>query len=172
MPELLQGLENNPVIECFDAFSDNPVPLFYKELDLCYPNSKFILTTRPLEAWLKSCEWMFTHKRKAWGFDTRADVRQIHERWYGSNFFEKSVFTEVYFKHHAEVDAYFEHRKKDILRLDLSQDKDHWEALTHFLEIEAKPTQPFPHHQDTLTWKDKIWSWIYQNNKPSKNTKA
>ncbi len=41
-------------VENFDAFEDNPWPILYKELDERFPGSKFILTRRPAEAWIKS----------------------------------------------------------------------------------------------------------------------
>ncbi|GAB4395253.1 MAG: hypothetical protein OHK0053_01430 [Microscillaceae bacterium] len=148
VPELLQGLEQNPVLEKYEAFSDNPVPLFFRELDALNPGSKFILTVRPIEAWLASCEWMFLKKRKAWGFDTRADVREIHARWYGGHHFDEAVFRQVYARHHQEVKTYFAQRPQDLLILHIGEGKDLWEPLINFLGIVHHPRKPFPHHRD------------------------
>src|SRR6266550_8959585 len=38
----------------FDAFQDNPWPIVFKELDEQFPHSKFILTVRPTEEWIRS----------------------------------------------------------------------------------------------------------------------
>ena len=38
----------------FDAFQDNPWPTLYKELDRKFPGSKFILTLRPSDEWIRS----------------------------------------------------------------------------------------------------------------------
>ena len=38
----------------YDAFQDNPWPILYKEMDEAYPGSKFILTTRPTDRWIRS----------------------------------------------------------------------------------------------------------------------
>ena len=38
----------------FDAFQDNPWPMLYKELDRKFPGSKFILTLRPSDEWIRS----------------------------------------------------------------------------------------------------------------------
>jgi hypothetical protein len=38
----------------YDAFQDNPWPLFYKELDREFPGSKFVLTVRDEVSWIKS----------------------------------------------------------------------------------------------------------------------
>lgn len=43
-------------LENFDAAFDTPVTRFYKELDRNFPASKFILTVRDIDSWLKSCE--------------------------------------------------------------------------------------------------------------------
>ena len=42
------------IAEPFDALQDVPWALLYKELDEKFPNSKFILTVREEEKWLKS----------------------------------------------------------------------------------------------------------------------
>ena len=38
----------------FDAAEDMPWPLFYRELDAAFPDSKFILTLRESESWYRS----------------------------------------------------------------------------------------------------------------------
>ena len=38
----------------FDAFQDNPWPILYRELDAMCPGSKFILTLRDPEPWIRS----------------------------------------------------------------------------------------------------------------------
>src|SRR5438477_12681989 len=40
--------------ERFDAFQDNPWPIIYKELDKRYPGSKFVLSVRGSDSWIKS----------------------------------------------------------------------------------------------------------------------
>ena len=40
--------------ERYDAFQDFPWPLLYRELDKRYPGSRFILTTRNTDAWVRS----------------------------------------------------------------------------------------------------------------------
>src|SRR5690242_5987307 len=38
----------------FDAFQDNPWPILFREMDQHFPGSKFILTSRPTDAWISS----------------------------------------------------------------------------------------------------------------------
>ena len=42
------------LVENYDAFQDNPWPILYKELDAKFPGSKFVLTLRSPESWIKS----------------------------------------------------------------------------------------------------------------------
>jgi hypothetical protein len=42
------------MVEKYDAFEDNPWPVLFKELDRRFPGSKFILTRRPADAWIRS----------------------------------------------------------------------------------------------------------------------
>jgi hypothetical protein len=42
------------LVERFDPFQDNPWPIIYKELDKKYPESKFVLSVRTSDSWIKS----------------------------------------------------------------------------------------------------------------------
>ena len=53
-----------------DGASDIPVIPKYKTLDTQFPNSKFILTTRDKEKWLKSMSTYLERKRN-WNQSTR-----------------------------------------------------------------------------------------------------
>jgi len=52
---------NQKKIDKYDALTDLPIPHFYPELDICFPNSKFILThfydflLNPLSASIHGC---------------------------------------------------------------------------------------------------------------------
>ena len=59
-PELLPAIKEGDFelvrkhCESYQAFEDNPWPLIYRELDEMFPGSKFVLTLRPTESWLRS----------------------------------------------------------------------------------------------------------------------
>ena len=42
------------LIKKYDAFEDNPWAVIYKEIDINFPNSKYILTIRNEKNWIKS----------------------------------------------------------------------------------------------------------------------
>ena len=46
----------------YDAVQDSPYPFLYEELDREFPNSKFILTVRPTESWVRSMRSFFPNK--------------------------------------------------------------------------------------------------------------
>lgn len=135
----------HPTINEYIAFSDNPIPLIYKDLDRLCPNSKFILTTRQLEPWLASCEWVFAKKFHDWGF-TNYPVRAFHKQLFGSDRYDAKLYSDAYQRFHEDVYEYFSHRH-DLLVLDLVGEKNPWEKLGGFLETKV-PKIRFPHHKD------------------------
>lgn len=125
-----------------DASLDIPVACRYKELDKLYPNSKFILTTRPFD------EWILKRKKKPkdkepqpkWKLDTRILM-------YGSINYDEKLYTEAYHRHHNDVYDYFANRN-DLLVLPL-YDKNKWELLCNFLNKEI-PNLEYPWENKTL----------------------
>jgi hypothetical protein len=121
----------------FDALTDLSVARFYRELDKAFPNSKFILTVRDEESWLRSCSKFFAkgnHRFFKW--------QQIHFDMYGSNQFDSALFQEAYLNHLKDVKSYFANRPNDLLIMNIPNG-DGWEKLCAFLQVE-EPSQPFP----------------------------
>lgn len=126
-----------PDISSFDALTDLPAARFYKELDKAFPNSKFILTIRDEEAWLRSCSKFFAdgnHQFFKW--------IQLHFDIYGTNTFNEELFRKAYRQHIAEVKSYFVSRPDDLLIADIPKG-DGWEKLCGFVGM-GIPQNPFP----------------------------
>lgn len=140
--DLLYDL-NAPLIDQYDLFSDNPIPLLYQKLDHARQNSKFILTTRPVDDWLKSVEWLLTHDTPQLSADLKTIADDIHQELYGRTTFDESTFRAFWHSHHAEVDSYFADRPDHLLKLDFTAG-DGWEKLCPFLGVPI-PAAPFPH---------------------------
>ncbi len=122
--------------EEFDAFEDNPWPILYRELDERFPGSKFILTRRPAEAWIRSQVKDFASTEtpmRRWIYGEDAGCPEGNE----------DVYLERYERHNREVLEYFRNRPEDLLVFDLPTDAG-WEKLCPFLGREI-PDQPFPH---------------------------
>jgi hypothetical protein len=122
------------LVKRYDAFQDNPWPIIYKELDRKYPGSKFILTLRNADAWMKSQVRHFGRHETAM------------RKWiYGVGCPEgnEAIYVEVFERHNREVLDYFKDRPQDLLIMDLA--KGHgWEKLCPFLGKNIPDTE-FPH---------------------------
>jgi Sulfotransferase domain/N-terminal domain of galactosyltransferase len=126
------------------ALSDLPISLLYKQLDVAYPGSKFILTTRKEENWLRSIRDHLDpnlHKAwKYWGQHPFPDA--IHKALYGRTGFDRETMLARYREHNREVLKYFANRFNDLLVLDM--DNGHgWAELCGFLGAPI-PNQPYP----------------------------
>ena len=123
-------------VDRYDAVEDNPYPIIYKELDLLYPGSKFILTLREPNSWYKSVTRHIGNLRDP-----------MHEWIYGfgkglpKNNKENTL--DVYNNHNAGVIEYFKNRPDDLLIVDFTKG-DGWEKLCSFLLVDI-PDTPFPH---------------------------
>lgn len=124
-------------IEKHTATLDIPVSCRFKELDILFPGSKFILTWRDYDSWIASTSKKppDPHKPPIWKLETRL-------RTYGSLHFDYECYTRTWHRHHEEVMSYFSNRPNDFLLLKLSN-PDKWGALCHFLGRDI-PDEPYP----------------------------
>lgn len=127
---LYESLDSK-IISQYTGFVDSPLSYLYQKLDIKYPGSGFILTTRPIEAWLKSMNWLLNEGRCIWEWQSSYD--SYHEEFFGSANFETSLYRNKYYQFHSEVSNYFQGRN-DLLILDLSAGYG-YEELCNFLEL-------------------------------------
>ncbi|MEN0002259.1 MAG: sulfotransferase family protein [Pseudomonadota bacterium] len=133
----------------YDAFQDNPWPLVYKEMDQMWPNSKFILTVRDPDKWLKSQLGHFAHR-------VTPMRKLIYGDAHGCPAGNEARYVQVFNDHNAAVRSYFAGREGDLLEIDLTQSPD-WDVLCDFLGVEA-PSIPFPHRNPASRrqWRSKL----------------
>lgn len=131
-------------VESYYSLTDMPVGLLYKELDVAYPGSKFILTVRNEDDWLRSVErhWNPTTNKYREAWDTDPFTHKLHTLMYGRKKFDADIFRAAYRKHNAEVISYFHARQQDILVFDMGSDHK-WEQLCGFLNYPI-PNTPYP----------------------------
>jgi len=127
-------------IQKYEALTDEPTILIYKEVDRQYPGSKFILTVRETDSWLSSVE-NNASALKEWRARIPA-VPVLHQALYGTPTFDRSKFAGAYRKHVDEVQEYFADRKQDILVMNICAGHG-WEKLCPFLN-KPIPDAPFP----------------------------
>ena len=123
------------LIDKFDAFQDNPWPIFFRELYAYRPESKFILTIRPTSEWIRSAVDFFG-----------PNSTPMRERIYGfgSPLGHESEYVKRYEKHNADVLDFFSDKHGSLLVMNLAAG-DGWSELCAFLGSREVPSRPFPH---------------------------
>ncbi len=150
--EEVKAYGRSETLERHYAFSDLPFPLLYKELDKAYPGSKFVLTVRNADDWLRSVRdhWDPNINPYRADWDIAPFTHKIHHLLYGRKTFDPVTFIERYGRHNAEVLEYFRDRPADLLVLDVPSDMQ-WGPLCAFLERPV-PAVPFPHKLRTSAY--------------------
>jgi hypothetical protein len=152
---LMRGDVRFPHLERYDGMTDITVSPYYEDLDRAYPGSKFVLTVRDEETWLKSCQnhW---HNRPAFQegegdeHATHMEIRRfLRAAVYASYEFEPERFRRAYRRHVEDVQRYFVDRPEDLLVLRIAGGEG-FEKLAPFLGVPV-PSQPFPHKGKKLS---------------------
>jgi hypothetical protein len=117
----------------YDAVQDTPWPVLYRELDGWFPGSKFILTVRAPDLWMRSVKKHFKRHRIA-----------AHEWIYGvaTAAGNESTYLQRFQQHNRKVVEYFQNRPDDLLVMDITKG-DGWETLCPFLGRD-RPSFEFP----------------------------
>jgi hypothetical protein len=106
----------------------------YAKLLKTYPNGKFIYTERPLEEWLKSCEYWW---------DNRRGCPHWRRAIFGITNFDKAVFTEKYYSHKNACKALVPAQQILIASVTETEDELLWRQLCSFTGKNI-PGVPFP----------------------------
>ena len=114
----------------YQGFSDFNGEMYYKELYKQYPNSKFILTIRTPEDWIKS---VITLER------SQGRIQHNSEQEYKT--FKNKV--DRYFKKKIEIQEFFNDKPNTYLEMNICNG-DGWEVLCNFLGRDI-PSVPFPY---------------------------
>ncbi len=124
-------------IDSHDASTDIPISCRFKSLDAMYPGSKFILTTRNFDDWIKTASMKppDPHKPSLWKLDVRMSM-------YGVLHYDEAAYTRTWKRHHENVEKHFKNRLDDLLILDLGNE-DKWGVICAFLGKDV-PKIPYP----------------------------
>lgn len=136
------------IADQYDGFQDFPWPLLYKEMDVRYPNSKFILTIRKnKDDWFDSLikhanrTGPTEHKELAYGYKMPHGLKNEHISFYE--------------QHNEEVRKYFRGRENDFLEVCWAKG-DGWEEICTFLGHDI-PKKPLPHANKASSLKNLTW---------------
>jgi hypothetical protein len=140
------------ILDAYGALTDTPVCCTYKALDRHYPNSKYILTVRSKDTWLRSCEvyWRTTlvrHIENSLDDIYPAFIDYVNLRLYGTSNFDANLFSKAYDEYVNGVLSHFEERPSNLLIMNICEG-DGWFPLCDFLSDEI-PSLPFPHDNRT-----------------------
>lgn len=148
--ELRRGHYRLSILEEYGGVTDIPVAPFYAQFDEAFPGSKFILTVRDRQSWLRSAEihWRLLAEWR----HRHSQFERFHEFIsacvYGSIEFNRSRFAYVYDLHERNVRDYFRDRPGDLLVMDICGGEG-WEKLCPFLGIDI-PDGEFPHANEWM----------------------
>ena len=136
-------------LENFYALSDLPIPLLYKQLDIAYPGSKFILTIRDEQNWVAAVKrhWDPSYNKYRSGWDNDPFSNRIHQMLYGTSDFDAETFLSRYRRHNAEVLEYFRGRPADLLVMEMDNGAG-WRNCAAFLPTflaKAIPCTAYPY---------------------------
>lgn len=136
--------------ELADVISDAPCFSEYKQLDVLFPNSKFVYLDRALEKWLPSMQMLLNKMLPE--LNPKSGYLNPVLKYSFNNIFSLSTTTDplqkehlwlCYLNHQKQVLEYFSNRD-DFLKIDINQDGS-FKMLLDFLDIHAIETNNFPH---------------------------
>ncbi len=143
------------ILKEYHGITDITVSPFYAQLDRQFPGSKFILTVRDREPWLRSTRFHW-EGRSAFQEPTSPEEetymkvrRLLRAAVFGCYDFNVEHFSHVYDQHVRNVREYFKDRPEDLLIMDICGGES-WDTLCHFLG-HPTPCEPFPHKGAKLT---------------------
>lgn len=106
-----------PVFDSFEALSDLPLPVLYRQIDAAYPNSRFIAIRRDPHDWLRSVR-RHCGSRPLSPYERVQYWRYLPERPTSLDEVADDRLLEMYDQHYRAVREYFGERD-DLLLLDL-----------------------------------------------------
>lgn len=126
----------------YNAAVDITVVAWLDELDVRFPDAKWILTIRDIESWLKSCERWFGRSLDEYPEYKQDYLRHYRLMVYGSDTFDAKLWQSVYHQHIERVANKFKDRSGQLLVMNICQGES-WEKLCTFIGKEV-PNAPFP----------------------------
>jgi hypothetical protein len=133
----------------YEAITDFPAAIMYKQLDIAFPRSKFILTVRNEERWVLS---MRRVRKMYWLLRRVPKVEEIFHEFFGASLLDDEVaMAQRFLRHTREVRTHFSGRN-NLLVMHFAAG-DGWQELCNFLG-RPEPSVPFPHqnNQTLINW--------------------
>jgi hypothetical protein len=123
----------------YDFVADMPIQAIYKYLDLAFPESKFILTIRDIDSWLRSIKTFWEKNPSHLNYPE--DIEIYRNLIYRTAIYNEEIIKKSYYKHIREIYAYFQNRN-NLLVMDIING-DSWDMLCPFVKKDI-PSISFP----------------------------
>lgn len=127
-----------------EVIADTPIFCDYRELDICYPNSKFIYLNRNCDVWLPSIKQLLLRMhtnivRLDGGFNPiiKRCYQSVFSPFTLENISEEPFLRACYKKHRNDINIYFKDREEDLLTIEIDQE-DSYQQLISFLKLEYR----------------------------------
>jgi hypothetical protein len=148
--DLIHGNYRLTILDECEAITDITVSQYYAQLDRAFPGSKFILTVRDRESWLRSMEKHWKDK-PVYSDDPEEKTHMKMRRFlraavYGVRHFNSERLSFVYDLHYRNVIEYFKDKPDQLLVLNITRGEG-WDKLCPFLERPI-PVTDFPYVND------------------------
>jgi hypothetical protein len=135
--------------ELADVISDCPCFSDYQQLDVLFPESKFVYLQRSLDQWLPSIQMLLNKMLPS--LNSKTYVNPILRRSFGQIFdldnvrspLEERHLTMCYQRHEQGVIDYF-HGRDNMLRININL-ADSFSQLFSFLNLQYSSGEQFPH---------------------------
>ncbi|MBD3195481.1 MAG: hypothetical protein GF317_10525 [Candidatus Lokiarchaeota archaeon] len=136
--ELSSGDYNLSILQDYDGISDITISPYYPQLDKEFPNSKFILTVRDKESWLKSFEKHWSD-RPPFDDPNQNEIymkmrRLLRASVYGTYKFNRDRMGYIFDLHTKNTLDYFKDKPEKLLVLNIFE-QDSFKKLCSFLNV-------------------------------------
>lgn len=128
-------------LQAHDAFFDNPIPFRYRELDAVCPDSRWIVTQRPIDDWIDSMRWLFGPGLDRLDEATRSLGDRVHRQLYGFDTFDEERLRALYTRHYRDLADWLDGRPSLWIHVDQGFS---WQPICDLLGRDV-PTERFPH---------------------------
>lgn len=143
------------------VIADTPVFCDYQQLDVFYPNSKFINLIRPIEVWVPSIRQLLQRmlhnlQREDGGFNPylRRCYHAVFQPLTIDNINDDAFLISCFEKHQSAINNFFSARPQDLLTIDVNQ-TDSYQRLLDFVEVDDSPKTDF----DRVNIGGKVTAW-------------
>lgn len=136
----------SPILtEKYNAATDTLIAINYRLLAENYPQSKFVLTIRKKEDWLKSFDRHF-QEDKFKNYIYKPQALELRKELYGTDKFDYQVYSDLFSSHLEDVLDYFRYDITRLLILNLidNSSEDSWKRLCSHIRANIPEQLRFP----------------------------